>query len=196
MPELGWILITGGTGSFGKKFIEIALSHHSPKSIRVYSRDELKQHDLNISCLKYKQHHKLRFFVGDIRDKERLARAMNGVDVVIHAAGYYPSDSKNVPSQVAHSMQQTTNVLDLMRAAKAKRLIYTSSYTTMVPPLDEHKQPAAEEDYYQPGMLVRSAYYECKAAMEHVLLGRQDKDIEIVILNPTLAINRGRVRLF
>lgn len=77
------ILVTGGTGSFGKKFIEMVLKKCSPKVIRVYSRDELKQSEMEHI---YGNAGKVRFFLGDVRDKERLERAMRGVDVVIHAA--------------------------------------------------------------------------------------------------------------
>ena len=76
------ILLTGGTGSFGNKFTEIALKNHDIQTIRVFSRDEKKQLDMNE---KFKDD-RLRFFIGDIRDKERLYRAMLDVDIVVHAA--------------------------------------------------------------------------------------------------------------
>lgn len=174
-------LVLGATGFIGGHIAQASVE--AGWSVRALRRDPARTGILQEASVDW--------VVGDLDSPGGLEEIFTDIDVVFHAAGYYPSDSKNVPSQVAHSVQQTTNVLDLMRAAKAKRLIYTSSYTTMVPPLDEHEQPAAEEDYYQPGMLVRSAYYECKAAMEHVLLGRQDKDIEIVILNPTLVLGPG-----
>ena len=76
------ILVTGGTGSFGKKFIKILLSKYQPKKVIVYSRDELKQFEMgqvfNDKCMRY--------FIGDVRDKERLMLAMKGVDYVVHAA--------------------------------------------------------------------------------------------------------------
>ena len=80
------VLITGGTGSFGKKFIELILEKY-PKTnkIIIFSRDELKQSEL---ILKYppENYPNLRFFIGDVRDKYRLIRACEGVDVIIHAA--------------------------------------------------------------------------------------------------------------
>lgn len=76
------ILITGGTGSFGKAFIEHVINHYNPKRLIVYSRDELKQFEMARE-MAYKQ---MRFFIGDVRDRDRLNMAMNGVDIVIHAA--------------------------------------------------------------------------------------------------------------
>ena len=78
------ILITGGTGSFGKKFIDIVLNNFDPKKIIIYSRDELKQFNLSNKLKKYKK--KLRFFIGDVRDYNRLLFATKGVDILIHAA--------------------------------------------------------------------------------------------------------------
>ncbi len=76
------VLITGGTGSFGKKFARILLEEHKPRKIIVFSRDELKQFDMqqemNAPCMRY--------FIGDVRDRERLIQAMRGVDYVVHAA--------------------------------------------------------------------------------------------------------------
>ena len=83
------VLVTGGTGSFGKKFINMALDRYDLERLIIYSRDEFKQSELKqnlkikLSPEKFK---KLRFFIGDVRDKERLLRAFKGVDYVIHAA--------------------------------------------------------------------------------------------------------------
>lgn len=78
------ILITGGTGSFGHHFVDYILKKYSPKKIIIYSRDEYKQFLMNGEYKKYDDI--LRFFIGDVRDEDRLRRAMNGVDYVIHAA--------------------------------------------------------------------------------------------------------------
>jgi UDP-N-acetylglucosamine 4,6-dehydratase/5-epimerase len=78
------ILITGGTGSFGHRYVSSLLKNYKPKRLVIYSRDELKQYDM---ALKYKGHEEtLRFFIGDIRDSSRLKEAMRGIDIVIHAA--------------------------------------------------------------------------------------------------------------
>ena len=78
------ILITGGTGSFGKKFTLKVLEEHNPKKIIIYSRDEYKQYMMQKEFEEYKE--KLRFLIGDVRDKERLNRAFYDVDIVVHAA--------------------------------------------------------------------------------------------------------------
>ena len=78
------ILLTGGTGSFGQKFTEIMLKKYKPKVIRIFSRDELKQWEMEKKFSAYEEH--LRFFIGDVRDKDRLERAMDGADIVVHAA--------------------------------------------------------------------------------------------------------------
>jgi len=77
------ILLTGGTGSFGQKFTEIALREHNPQTIRIFSRGEQLQWEMQ---LKFGDDPRLRFFIGDVRDRERVYRAMNGADIVVHAA--------------------------------------------------------------------------------------------------------------
>jgi len=77
------VLVTGGTGSFGEKFTEIMLQDYHPKKLIIFSRDELKQHEMRMSGF---DHPSLRYFIGDVRDRERLYRAFNGVDIVVHAA--------------------------------------------------------------------------------------------------------------
>ncbi|MGB4373700.1 MAG: polysaccharide biosynthesis protein, partial [Halanaerobiales bacterium] len=77
------ILVTGGTGSFGKKFTRMVLDRYDVNKLIIFSRDELKQAQMRAE---FGDNPKLRFFIGDVRDKERLYRAFDGVDVVIHAA--------------------------------------------------------------------------------------------------------------
>jgi UDP-N-acetylglucosamine 4,6-dehydratase len=87
LQPLNWddstILLTGGTGSFGKHFIERILERHTPRAIRVFSRDELKQSEL---AERFAGRSEIRWFLGDVRDRDRLARAAEGVDVIVHAA--------------------------------------------------------------------------------------------------------------
>ena len=104
------ILVTGGTGSFGRRFIETVLRRYDPRKVIVYSRDELKQSDMQIELREQfddKTVAKMRFFLGDVRDRERLTLALRGVDIVIHAAALkqVPAAEYN-PSECIH-----TNVL-------------------------------------------------------------------------------------
>jgi UDP-N-acetylglucosamine 4,6-dehydratase len=77
------VLVTGGTGSFGRKFVEIMLKDYHPAKLIVFSRDELKQHEMRAAGM---DHPSLRYFIGDVRDQDRLRRAMQGVNIVVHAA--------------------------------------------------------------------------------------------------------------
>jgi UDP-N-acetylglucosamine 4,6-dehydratase len=88
------ILVTGGTGSFGQAFVSYILNNYSNiKKIIIFSRDELKQFEMKNLLKKNKNFYKLRFFLGDIRDKDRLLRAFNGVDIIIHAAALKQVDT-------------------------------------------------------------------------------------------------------
>ncbi|NEC93080.1 polysaccharide biosynthesis protein, partial [Streptomyces sp. SID12501] len=77
------ILVTGGTGSFGKAFLREVLEHHDPRRLVVFSRDELKQYEVRREL---DDDPRLRWFIGDVRDRQRLTRAMHGVDYGVHAA--------------------------------------------------------------------------------------------------------------
>ena len=79
------VLVTGGTGSFGKKFTEIVTKEYSPKKLIIFSRDELKQSEMQM-VFNAHNYPGLRYFIGDVRDRDRLYRALDGVDVVVHAA--------------------------------------------------------------------------------------------------------------
>jgi UDP-N-acetylglucosamine 4,6-dehydratase len=106
------ILITGGTGSFGKKFIETMLKEVHPAKLIVFSRDELKQHEMRVAGY---EHPSLRYFIGDIRDIERLSRAFVGVDLVVHAAAL-----KQVPACEYNPMEAIkTNILGSSNVVEA-----------------------------------------------------------------------------
>ena len=108
------ILLTGGTGSFGKKFTQIVLQEHNPKVIRIFSRGELKQQQMRVQFQESCNDEKLRFFIGDVRDKDRLYRAMNGVDIVIHAAALkqVPTCEYNPIEAVKTNINGAANVID------------------------------------------------------------------------------------
>jgi UDP-N-acetylglucosamine 4,6-dehydratase len=105
------VLITGGTGSFGKRFVKMMLEEIHPAKIIVFSRDELKQHEMRASGY---DHPSLRYFIGDIRDQERLRRAFHGVDIVIHAAALkqVPACEYNPMEAIKTNILGSSNVID------------------------------------------------------------------------------------
>lgn len=106
------ILITGGTGSFGKQFIEATFARYNPNKIIIYSRDEFKQYEMKKMFPQYAD--RLRFFIGDVRDKDRLYRAFNGVDIVIHAAAMkqVPACEYNPFEAIKTNIHGAKNVID------------------------------------------------------------------------------------
>ncbi|WP_367344517.1 UDP-N-acetylglucosamine 4,6-dehydratase (inverting) [Methanomethylovorans sp.] len=104
------ILLTGGTGSFGKKFTEIVLREFNPKSLRIYSRGEFNQYQMKQEF----NDKRLRFLIGDVRDRERLYRAMNGIDIVVHAAALkqVPACEYNPIEAIKTNIDGSVNVID------------------------------------------------------------------------------------
>ena len=121
------ILVTGGTGSFGKKFTEIVLKKHKPKKIIVLSRDEFKQQQM--AKIFPDNKYPIRFFLGDVRDKYRLNRAFEGVDYVIHAAALkqVPSLEYNPTEAVKTNVVGADNVADAAIDAGVKKVIAVST---------------------------------------------------------------------
>jgi UDP-N-acetylglucosamine 4,6-dehydratase (inverting) len=121
------ILITGGTGSFGKKFVRRILSEYGPKKIIIYSRDEYKQFLMQKEFAEYKD--KLRFFIGDVRDRERLYRAFVGVDIVIHAAAlkHVPLMEYNPIEAIKTNIQGAINIIDAALDRGVKKVIALST---------------------------------------------------------------------
>lgn len=125
------ILITGGTGSFGKKFTEIILKNYNPKKIIIYSRDEFKQ-DLMMKDFSQKfpeKVAKLRFFIGDVRDKDRLYRAFKGVDYVIHAAAMkqVPACEYNPFEAIKTNIHGAQNIIDAALDKGVKKVVALST---------------------------------------------------------------------
>jgi len=120
------ILITGGTGSFGKAFTRYALEHLKPNVIRIFSRDELKQAEMR---QEFEDHPSLRFFIGDIRDADRIERALRGVDIVIHAAAMKRIEvcEYNPFEAVKTNIIGTQNVIDKSIDCGVERLISLST---------------------------------------------------------------------
>ncbi|HUF39643.1 MAG TPA: UDP-N-acetylglucosamine 4,6-dehydratase (inverting) [Anaerolineales bacterium] len=126
------ILVTGGTGSFGKKFIETMLAEYDPAKMIVYSRDELKQHEMWARGF---DHPSLRYFIGDVRDLPRLKRAMHGVDVVVHAAALkqVPACEYNPMEAVKTNIIGTSNVVDAAIDAGVKKVMALSTDKAVTP---------------------------------------------------------------
>ncbi len=119
------ILITGGTGSFGQHFVKTILARYHPRAIRIFSRDELKQHDMGEAL----QDDRLRYFLGDIRDKERLVRALKGVQIVIHAAALkqIPACEYNPFEAVQTNTLGAQNLIDAAIDAGVERVLALST---------------------------------------------------------------------
>jgi UDP-N-acetylglucosamine 4,6-dehydratase len=122
------ILITGGTGSFGKKCAEIILKTYKPEKLIIFSRDELKQFEMN-QVLSDQQHPCLRYFIGDVRDKDRLARAFDGVDYVIHAAALkqVPAAEYNPFEAIKTNVLGAENIINVAIDKGVKKVIALST---------------------------------------------------------------------
>jgi len=120
------ILITGGTGSFGSKFLPLTLDKFNPRRIIVFSRDEMKQWEM---AKKYENDSRIRFFIGDVRDKDRLYRALDGVDYVVHAAAtkIVPTAEYNPFECVKTNIMGAMNLIDACIDKGVKRVVALST---------------------------------------------------------------------
>lgn len=120
------VLVTGGTGSFGRKFVEVLLKEYHPERLIIYSRDELKQHEMRTSGF---NHPNLRYFIGDIRDLPRLQRAFKGVDIVVHAAALkqVPACEYNPMEAVKTNILGSSNVVDAALDAGVEKVLALST---------------------------------------------------------------------
>ena len=121
------VMVTGGTGSFGRKFTDILLEKYHPKKLIIFSRDELKQHNMRQDLAG--RNGSLRFFIGDVRDRDRLNRAMHGVDIVVHAAAMkqVPACEYNPFEAVMTNVMGARNVIDAAIDAGVQRAILVST---------------------------------------------------------------------
>ena len=120
------ILVTGGTGSFGNTFVPMTLAKYNPKKIIIFSRDEMKQWDM---AKKFEGDSRVRFFIGDVRDKERLYRALDGVDYVVHAAAtkIVPTAEYNPFECVKTNINGTMNLIDACIDKRVHRTVALST---------------------------------------------------------------------
>jgi UDP-N-acetylglucosamine 4,6-dehydratase (inverting) len=120
------ILVTGGTGSFGHTFVPMTLARYNPRKIIIYSRDEMKQWNM---AKKFQGENRVRFFIGDVRDKDRLSRALDGVDYVVHAAAtkIVPTAEYNPFECVKTNVMGAMNLIDACIDKKVKRVVALST---------------------------------------------------------------------
>jgi UDP-N-acetylglucosamine 4,6-dehydratase/5-epimerase len=120
------ILITGGTGSFGHAFVRATLQRFSPKKLIIFSRDEMKQWEMQ---KKYAEDSRVRFFIGDVRDKDRLTRAISGVDLVVHAAAtkIVPTAEYNPFEAIKTNIMGAMNVVDVCIDNGVKKVVALST---------------------------------------------------------------------
>lgn len=131
---------------------------------------------------------------GSLDEAGGLASAMGEVDLVFHAAAYYPRHARHIPRQVQAAVDQILRVLAAGRASGSPRLLFTSSLSTIGRPPAGISRQADERDVYLPGTLPRSAYYECKIAMEAEVLRAAADGYPAVVLNPTAVFGPGDLR--
>lgn len=129
------ILITGGTGSFGKKCTEILFKNFKPQKVIVFSRDELKQFEMQQSSEFHDEHDIIRYFLGDIRDLPRLQRAMEGVDYVVHTAALkqVPAAEYNPFEAIKTNIIGAQNVIEAAFNARAKKILALSTDKAAAP---------------------------------------------------------------
>lgn len=155
------VLVTGGTGSFGRKFIDIMLKEYHPAKLIVFSRDELKQHEMRAAGF---DHPSLRYFIGDVRDLPRLQRAFEGVDIVVHTAALkqVPACEYNPMEAIKTNILGSSNVIDAALDAGVERVLALSTDKAVSPVnLYGATKLAAEK------LFVQSNYY---AGEKHTLM--------------------------
>jgi dihydroflavonol-4-reductase len=180
-------LVLGATGFIGGHIAKEAV--REGWNVRGFRRDPERTGHLLESSLEW--------HTGNLSQPSSLEAAMEGMDFVFHAAGYYPDEGEKRPvsDQVAEAHQEILNVIQAAQKTVVQRLIYTSSLSTIGKPPEDARRLADERDHYQAGTFPESGYYEAKIAMEKEALAAADQDLEVVILNPTAVFGPGDVHL-
>ncbi len=149
----------------------------------------------NSSAAGHLQNQDITWMEGDLDDFSSLKAAMSGMDYVFHAAGYYPTDydPRKISQQISFAAEQMKNVVRATREAGVKRLIYTSTLSTIGLPPENETRLADEGDFYKSGSLPDNGYYESKSVMENIALEAARVGYDIVVLNPTPVFGPGDV---
>ena len=178
-------LVLGATGFIGGHIAKAA--HAAGWRVRGMRRRPGSSGHLAPDTVEWRQ--------GNLDDPAALVSAMEGAELVFHAAAYYPGNGGRVPAQVAYAVGQIRRVLLAARQAGVQRMVYTSTLTTIGLPPPGSERLADERDRYTPGSKPRSAYYECKYAMESEVLRAAARGFPVVVVNPTAVFGPGDVHL-
>lgn len=140
---------------------------------------------------------KVEWVNGDLHDPASLRDAMRNINIVFHAAAYYPEEGnpRKVPRQISFAKREIQHVLTAAKDAGVQRFIYTSTLSTIGYPPSGEKRLADERDVYQSGSLPKSGYYEAKIVMENAVLDAVRDGLDAVVLNPTAVFGPGDVHL-
>ena len=180
-------LVLGATGFIGGHIAKRAIEegYH----VRGFRRDPESTGHLGNTSIEW--------YDGDLADFEALLKAMRGVDVVFHAAAFYPTRNRpaEVANLVAYAVDEMERVIKAAQMANVKRFIYTSSLTTIGQPPKGKRRLATETDFYIPGTIAKSAYYESKIAMENCVLEATRDGFPAIVVNPTAVFGPGDVHL-
>ncbi len=150
------VLVTGGTGSFGRKFVEIMLREYHPKRLVIFSRDELKQHDMRTSGF---DDPSLRYFIGDVRDAGRLQRALSSVTVVVHAAALkqVPACEYNPFEAIQTNIMGGRNVIDAAIDQGVERILALSTDKAVNPDQSVRSHEAVRRKDVRAGQCLRGS---------------------------------------
>lgn len=166
-------LVLGSTGCIGANLVRATLA--AGWEVRAFHRPTSQTWMLEGLDVEH--------VTGDLGDRASLVAAMQGCDVVFHAAAYYPLHSLDMAASLRRAVQEMRHVLQAAAETRVKRLVYTSTLTTLGPPSEPHRL-SNEEDFYLPGS-TRSAYFESKWAMEAEAWRAAAEGLPIIIVNPT-----------
>ena len=180
-------LVLGATGFIGGHIARAALE--AGWEVRCFRREESRFGHLEGLPVDW--------VCGDLMDCDSLRRAMEGVDVVFHAAAFYPKEGhpSKIPGQILQAKQEIQNVIEIASQTEIQKFIYTSSLTTIGHPPPQENRLADERDVYIPGTLAKSGYYEAKIVMEELILSACKTGFPAVVLNPTAVFGPGDVHV-